>query len=283
MLEHLDLPAGLDGRVVRHLAGEVGPRPHRHAELEVNLVLRGTATYLLGTRRYQLTPGTLAWLFPGQEHLLVDQSADHELWWAVFSPRLVARLAAAPHLAPLQADDPDGAYSRHIRPADLRRLNILFEEVRRAEHRDPALANTGLAYLLTVAWRAFLDSTDVVDSVHVHPAVRAAARVLQADPNTDADLASLARRVGLSPTHLSRLFAAQIGVSLTRYRNQHRLHRFLSGYGDGTRTTALAAALAAGFGSYAQFYRIFRQEIGRSPATLRQPLLVRGPRDPAGR
>jgi methylphosphotriester-DNA--protein-cysteine methyltransferase len=72
-------------------------------------------------------------------------------------------------------------------------------------------------------------------------------------------------------------------VSLTRYRNQQRLHRFLSGYGDGTRTTALAAAMAAGFGSYAQFYRGLPQETGRTPATLRQPPLVRGPRDPAGK
>jgi AraC-like DNA-binding protein len=213
---------------------------------------------------------------------LVDQSADHELWWAVFRPRLVARVATLPHLAPLQADDPGGEYSRHIGAAGVRRLRTLFEEVWRAESRDPALANAGLAYLLTVAWRAFLDSADVVDSVDVHPAVRAAARLLQADPNTEGDLAGLARRVGLSPTHLSRLFAAQIGVPLTRYRNQHRLHRFLSGYGDGTRTTALAAALAAGFGSYAQFYRVLRQETGRTPATLRDPALVRGPRDPAG-
>jgi AraC-like DNA-binding protein len=271
MLEQLELPAGLDGRVVRHVAGEVRPRRHRHAELEVNLVVRGTATYLLGERRYQLTPGTLTWLFPGQEHLLVKQSADHELWWAVFRPRLVARLATAPHLAPLLADDPSGEYSRHLGPAGARRLRMLFEEVRRAETRDPVLANTGLAYLLTVAWRVFLDSADAVDSVDVHPAVRAAARLLQAEPATDDGLAGLAGRVGLSPAYLSRLFAAQTGVPLTRYRNQQRLHRFLAGYGDGTRTTALAAALAAGFGSYAQFYRVFRQETGRTPATLRDP------------
>jgi AraC-like DNA-binding protein len=283
MLEHLELPAGLDGRVVRHLAGEVRLRRHRHVELEVNLVVRGTASYLLGARRYELTPGTLTWLFPGQEHILVDQSPDHDLWWAVFRPCLVARLAAAPHLAPLQADDPGGEYSRHIAAAGVRRLRILFEEISRAENRDPALANTGLAYLLTTAWRAFLDSADGVDSVDVHPAVRAAARLLQAEPNSAGDLPSLAQRVGLSPTHLSRLFAAQIGVSLTRYRNQQRLHRFLSAYGDGTRTTALAAAVAAGFGSYAQFYRVFRQETARTPATLREPLLVRGPRDPAER
>jgi transcriptional regulator GlxA family with amidase domain len=58
-------------------------------------------------------------------------------------------------------------------------------------------------------------------------------------------------------------------VPLTRYRNQQRLRRFLSAHGDGTRTTVLAAATATGFGSYAQFYRVYRQETGRTPATLR--------------
>ena len=71
-------------------------------------------------------------------------------------------------------------------------------------------------------------------------------------------------------------------MPLTRSRNQQRLHRFLSGYGDGTRTTALAAALAAGFGSYAQFYRVLRQETGRTPATLREPPPGRDPPDPTG-
>jgi AraC-like DNA-binding protein len=44
---------------------------------------------------------------------------------------------------------------------------------------------------------------------------------------------------------------------------------FLRLYGTGRRTTALAAALEAGFGSYAQFYRVFRQQAGRSPSALR--------------
>lgn len=39
--------------------------------------------------------------------------------------------------------------------------------------------------------------------------------------------------------------------------------------GTGRRTTALAAALEAGFGSYAQFYRVFREQTGRSPSALR--------------
>jgi AraC-like DNA-binding protein len=48
-----------------------------------------------------------------------------------------------------------------------------------------------------------------------------------------------------------------------------RAQRFLPFYGRGRRTTALAAALEACFGSYAQFHRVFREHAGRSPSALR--------------
>jgi AraC-like DNA-binding protein len=268
MVEDLGLRAGLDGRVVRHTYGDVRPSLHRHAELEVNLVVRGTASYLLGNRRYELTPGTLTWLFPGQDHVLVDESADHELWWAVFRTGLVARTAVTPETRDLLEEDPVGRFSRRLDSRQVRRLSALFTELRDAETLDGALVNAGLSYLLILAWRAFLDSDDVVEGVGVHPAVETAARLLRTDQHPG-DLNTLARAAGLSLSHLSRLFKAQTGVSITRFRNQQRLRRFVVLYGNGRRSTALAAALEAGFGSYAQFYRVFRQETGRSPSELR--------------
>jgi AraC-like DNA-binding protein len=276
MLDTLWLGAGLEGRVVLHRAGHTRPRAHRHAELELNLVVRGSASYLLAERRYELTPGTLTWLFPGQDHVLVDESADHELWWAVFRPSLVARTATTPETRPLLADDPAGQFSRGIGPGLVRRLGDLFAQLRDAEARDPALANAGLAFLLALAWRAFLDSDDVVEGVDVHPAVQTVARLLRADPSAG-DLPRLARTAGLSPSHLSRLFKAQTGVSISRYRNQQRLRLFLHLYGDGRRTTALAAALEAGFGSYAQFHRVVREETGRTPRSLHVENAEAGP------
>jgi AraC-like DNA-binding protein len=268
VIEDLGLRAGIDGWVVRHAAGAVPPRAHRHAELELNLVVRGAASYLLAERRYELAAGTLTWLFPGQEHVLVDESADHALWWAVFRPSLVARIATSPPARPLLGSDPIGRYSRRLDPRRVRRLGALFHELRDAETVDDALFNAGLSYLLASAWQAFLDSDDVVGGVDVHPAVDTVARLLHADPRAG-NLDDLARTVGLSPSHLSRLFAAQIGVSVTRFRNQQRLHRFMRLYGNGRRTTALTAAQEAGFGSYAQFYRVFRHETGRNPSALR--------------
>jgi AraC-like DNA-binding protein len=262
MSDDLGVRAGVDGRVVRHRVGDVRPRPHRHVELEVNLVVRGSASYLLGDRRYALTPGTLTWLFPGQEHVLVDESADHELWWAVFRPALVARVATAA----LQADDPVGRFSRRLAAGRVDRLASLFHELQDAD--DDVLVNTGLAYLLSLAWRFFLDSDDVVEGVDVHPAVETVARLLRSDPEAG-DLATLALTAGLSSSHLSRIFNAQTGVSISTFRNQQRLQRFLALYGSGRRTTALAAALEAGFGSYAQFHRVFRELTGRTPSDLR--------------
>ena len=121
----------------------------------------------------------------------------------------------------------------------------VFHEVQHAETVDNILVNTGLAYLPSFAWRAFLDSDDVVEAVDLHPAVETVARILRADPNAG-DLAALARAARLSSSNLSRIFKDQTGVSISRFRNQQRLQRFLRLYGKGRRTTALAAALGAG-------------------------------------
>src|SRR5215216_5378780 len=268
MIDDLGVRAGLEGRVVRHRASYVRPRAHRHAELEVNLVVRGTASYLLGDRRYALTPGTLTWLFPGQDHVLVDESSDHELWWAVFRPALVAQIATTQQARPLLEEDPVGQFSRRLDSGRVRRLGALFHDVQAAEAVDDVLVNTGLAYLLSFAWRAFLDSDDVVEGLDLHPAVEKVARMLRADPDAG-DLATLGRAAHLSSSHLSRIFKEQTGVSISRFRNQQRLQRFLHLYGRGRRSTALAAALEAGFGSYAQFHRVFREQTGHSPSALR--------------
>jgi AraC-like DNA-binding protein len=108
----------------------------------------------------------------------------------------------------------------------------------------------------------------VIEGVDVHPAVETVARLLTGDPAAG-DLGTLARAAGLSPSHLSRIFKEQTGVPISRFRNQQRLQRFLGLYGSGRRTTALAAALEAGFGSYAQFHRVFREQTGHSPSALR--------------
>lgn len=82
--------------------------------------------------------------------------------------------------------------------------------------------------------------------------------------------AELARDLGTTPSKLGKLFKAEMGFSVTEYRNRVRLQRFLDSV-DHNGTNLLEAALEAGFGSYAQFHRVFRSLLGATPRDYFSP------------
>jgi methylphosphotriester-DNA--protein-cysteine methyltransferase len=129
--------------------------------------------------------------------------------------------------------------------------------------------NAVLGHVLIASWRAYCQGTSVPDSVELHPAVERAVALIDHRPQVES-LDTVADHAGLSPARLSRLFAQQVGVSLITFRNSTRVRRFLELYGQGRRRTMLQAALDAGFGSYPQFHRVFRQTMGISPAQYRR-------------
>jgi AraC-like DNA-binding protein len=76
----------------------------------------------------------------------------------------------------------------------------------------------------------------------------------------------LAEELGVSPGHLARSFKREMGVSLVDYRNRLRLDRFFEILQQrGGSGNLLEAALEAGFGSYAQFHRVYRKFLGTTP------------------
>src|SRR5690348_9085846 len=106
MREQLHLERSSSGAVwfYKPLPLEIGM--HSHTELEFNLVLRGTARYLFSDTRFDLRPGTLVWMFPSQEHVLVDRSPDFQMWIAVFRPGLVRRVSTGQQTSILRRSDP---------------------------------------------------------------------------------------------------------------------------------------------------------------------------------
>jgi AraC-like DNA-binding protein len=267
MRQTLELPAGLEGNLwhYRH-PGRANAR-HYHAELEFNLVTQGTGLYLLANRKYRIRRGDLLWLFPAQEHVLIEQTLDFEMWIGVCNPKTVRRIATDHGAAVLRQADPAGEYCRRLPQPALARLEKLFAEIA-ATRAQPGLFNAGLGYALLSAWEHFDHAADVPVR-DVHPAVEKAARLIR-DETTALSVDELARRAGLSASRLSRLFKQQTGVALVDFRNRQRIERFLQLYGAGQRLTMLDAALEAGFGSYPQFHRIFRRVIGCSPGNYRR-------------
>lgn len=85
---------------------------------------------------------------------------------------------------------------------------------------------------------------------------------LHRDPTLSAG--QLAKRFGLSASRLTRTFKDEMGVSLVGYKNRLRIERFFTLVAPGGGNL-LQAALDAGFGSYAQFHRVFRELLGTTP------------------
>jgi len=97
--------------------------------------------------------------------------------------------------------------------------------------------------------------------------VTAAVAILAENPSVDAS--TIARRLEVGVSWFARVFKAELGMSLVEYRNRLRLDRVDALLEQG-RTTLLLAAKTAGFGSYAQFHRVFREIRGVTPRAFLQ-------------
>jgi AraC-like DNA-binding protein len=97
--------------------------------------------------------------------------------------------------------------------------------------------------------------------------VSAAVAMLSENPAIEAR--AIARRLEVSVGWFARVFKAEMGMSLVEYRNRLRLDRVDAQLSRGG-TTLLQAALAAGFGSYAQFHRVFREVRRMTPREFLQ-------------
>lgn len=242
--------------------------PELQGRLSLHLVLSGSATYQVGAQRYQVSPASLFWVFPNQARDVLHPSPDHEVWVASFEAPLVERVCVTRATSVLSASDPNEAYCRQLTQVATRRLVQQLEDLA-APGRDPEQFNAGLSYLLLAAWSEYQEAGELEPGEHLHPAVAKAARLLSTQPNLDS-LSQLARTCGASASWLSRLFRQQMGVSMVDFRNRHRIERFFELYRDGYRLNITQAAFEAGFGSYAQFHRVFRKTLGYGPAELRR-------------
>jgi AraC-like DNA-binding protein len=97
-------------------------------------------------------------------------------------------------------------------------------------------------------------------------------QAIHLDP--DLSLSQLARRVGLSPFHLSRIFKQACGLTMSAYRARLRVRRALERFDEGERDLA-RLAVDVGFSDQAHLTRTVRAETGVTPGRLRT-LLARG-------
>ena len=295
MLADLKLHDEYDGLV--YLAESARNLPnlqsHHHRELELNFVVQGTITYVVDGSRFTFSPRTLLWLFPGKEHQLIARSDDASFYVVVFTPSLISKACHIEKYQDLKQspDDQDKLASTVLDP---KRFELIWKMMaslmegsldsdllnREAgfgpasdfcfEHHDPDALNAGLHYLLLLCWRYQIEANTNGEAIALHPAVKRAIRILS-ETDTGQSLDALSRACGASKSYLSRTFHRQMGVPLHQYRNSLRLARFFETYRGANHSTLTEAVYAAGFGSYAQFYKVFTQAYGSGPRECFSP------------
>jgi AraC-like DNA-binding protein len=92
--------------------------------------------------------------------------------------------------------------------------------------------------------------------------VASAVAMLERDPGLAGK--ELAASLNVQLSYLRSIFKVLVGMSVTDYRNQLRLDRLQSLLGRGA-VNMKSAAHQAGFGSYAQFHRVFRAQVRMTP------------------
>lgn len=289
MLQDLKISKEYEGFIFLAESNRHAPmlQPHHHVELELNLVVRGAITYVTEGQRFTFPAGTLLWLYPEQEHQLVDRTSDAQNYVAVFKPSFIRRSCRTSAYAGLKCtkNEKPGVLHTRLEPEAYELVHKAMDSLmvgsldsdllnRQAgfgvdpdfsfQHNDPDALNAGLHYLLLLCWRYQSTGESHSGAVPLHPSVRRAIQLLS-EGEWEHSLSRLAKACGASEAHLSRTFHKQIGVPINRYRNSLRLTRFLDEYSKPEQKNIAEAVYAAGFGSYAQFYKVFVEAYGRGP------------------
>lgn len=247
--------------------------PHFHGQLECLLVTRGSARLHLGGRAVAVRGGQLCWVLPGLAHVMGDFSDDFDTWVVQLDSRLVARgwhQAKGGGGAEGWLDGPFESWSVPLgellagRPI----VDLAADESRALSERAAGVwtagakseASRALAELCTMALRLTLTNVDQ----RCEPSVaELAACLLLSSPATDRPEA--AAELGVSEGFLSRRVHRDLGVTFVEHRARARVAHFLA-LMQREDHNMLSAALAAGFGSYSQFFRTFTRVAGSQPS-----------------
>lgn len=95
------------------------------------------------------------------------------------------------------------------------------------------------------------------------PRTRLVAEALLSDPSDDRSLEDWGRHVGASARNLSRLFAAETGMSFSTWRTRARMRRAIEWLA--ADHTVAYVSRRSGYATPSAFVQAFRRELGRTP------------------
>ena len=250
-------------------------RPDRHNEIEINLLEKGSVTYLLGGRKVTIESGRLTVFWAAIPHQVIGLGGSESylvatvplarfLQWGL-PDRLVNPILHGE----IVSERGPGRMARDIAALERWRSDLQqpIPERRRAVllEMQARLLRLGMGLSSEATRRA--SQASHVESEALSKAEEIACFLAKRyqHPLTTEDIGSA---VGLHPNYAMTLFKTVFATTLTEYLTQQRLshaQRLLVT----TRGKILDIAMASGFGSISRFNDAFRKAFGCSPRAYR--------------
>lgn len=259
------------------LLEDMGPSwlrtPHKHGFYEILWITQGHSLQVIDYEEYQVAPGSLFIISPGQVHLL-EPSAQLTGFCVRFTEDFfLLDQPRAPILAELSyLDNPVATPTLPLPPDQATKLRTLLELLR-SEFRQPAPAEPVLRalllVLLTEIQRLYAGRPLTAAGVHAQGVFKAFRQLVEAHFMEHLSVADYAGRLHLTPRHLNRLVhtvAACPASDIIRRRTVLEARRLLTF----SALTVWQIAEQLGFADSSYFTRYFRREIGQVPLEYRQ-------------
>ena len=245
------------------------PSAHRHLEIEINLVIRGSLQYLVGGARVEIAAGELAVFWGSVPHQLTFVAPESEICWLTLP---LAQFLGWELPATLTQTILNGAVAKER--ADLERDAALFS----AWEADLSAASPENARIAGLEIEARLRRLALGEN-SIQPRVKSTSGELRHVEKMAAfmaqnyaqnlETAHIARAAGVHPSYAMTIFKREFGISLGEFLLRTRLshaQRLLAT----TDRKVLDIAFACGFGSSSRFHAAFKTHCGASPAGFRK-------------
>lgn len=254
--------------------------PHRHNELELNLLERGSIQYLFPGKRVDIQAGRLFLFWAGVPHQLVSKSDDTYIHWMTFPLAWLLRWnltdtwiqALLKGLPAINVDETasesdlitfyrwhaDLESGRH----DYRDILILELEARMRRLNLSSEILEGMAAMTASKKSAPPDGPGVAESI---------AKYLAENFTREWSPAEAARTVGLHPNYAMSLFQRDFGMTMVTYVTQLRVamaQKLLAT----SAMEILDIAYECGFGSPSRFYAAFKTITQVTPYQYRKSM-----------
>jgi AraC-like DNA-binding protein/mannose-6-phosphate isomerase-like protein (cupin superfamily) len=252
---------------------------HLHDDYEIFILLSGGVRYFIEKTSYELVPGDILLIRPGEIHKAAFTSNEtYERIVCNFPGELINMLSEEGHiLSECYTNRPHGEKNRLGSTDDEKNeLLALFEKMIMLKTYpqlwNPQLLLSVFIEAMVKINRIFSDETRCAPTHLQHRRLKPILEYIDSNLNMDLSLKTLQRKFFISGSYLCQIFKQTTGSTLHEYIVYKRISRAKQFLMSGE--SASNAAYKSGFSDYSNFVRAFRKVTGYSPREyIKQALL----------